>query len=107
MTLLNDAQLTNMQKLAVYKDWCEFKEIVEQHAHLPIGEFIKVCPAQYELVKYDNSETSHFMFACYNKLPWQFCLYFSPLVNRLVLQTDVLYYNPKSEEWEATSFNGI
>lgn len=107
MIPMKDARLNNKQKLAVSKAWHEFSEIVELHANLSLAEFIKVCPAEYELVRYENGDTARCKYAVYNKLPWQFCLYFSPMVNRLVLQTDVSYFNSKTEEWEATSFNGI
>lgn len=63
MIPLKDAKLTKKLKAEVAKEWDVFNAIVEEHSTLSIPQFIKVCPEEYELVKYDkNKRTEYAVF---------------------------------------------
>ena len=106
MTRIKDANLNKAQREDVLKNWKALHEFVEQHCHLSIPEFASALPSDYKVEEVGTAD-EQFKFVNFKKMPYRYCVYENPMLNRLILQADLLVYNDKSQQWEYCDYTGL
>lgn len=94
------AQLTADQRENLSKVWNSLEQFLTDHTFRTVEDFDRHCPKGFVPVDVDEE----LRFAFVETGPWRMCVYVNPLTNCVILQSDVLYHNPETDEWEETGY---
>lgn len=105
--VIKDANLNKAQREDCLKNWKKLHQFVEEHCHLSIPQFTEALPAEYEIEEVDTTTNDQFKNVTFKKMPYRYCVYENPMLERLILQADLLVFNSKTEEWEYCDYTGL
>lgn len=99
---MNNAELNKKQREDVLNTWKDINAYLEDKNFQTLKDFVDNLPEGCELEEFNPLRN----YVLCNNMPWKFCFYLSPFANRVIIQTDVLYFNEKTRQWEETGHNG-